>query len=111
MVCLLILSAARLGLHDTLNGSYLNFVYPWFFSRPLCRLGDDMAVTSMSLLIAAIVGYVELLDLLTGRSIFTRSSWEGLGDTGFNQVGCVVVGALAATWGAALLKWWIARHP
>ena len=60
ILCLPILFAAGMSLLDTIDGSFMNFAYEWSFSKPVRKLYYNITITGLSVMIALLIGTVEL---------------------------------------------------
>ncbi|MEE3066219.1 MAG: HoxN/HupN/NixA family nickel/cobalt transporter [Actinomycetota bacterium] len=105
ILCLPVLFAAGMCLLDTIDGSFMNFAYGWAFSNPVRKIYYNITVTALSVVVALLIGSVELLGLFAEQLGWRGRFWDLLGGLDLNTVGFVVVGIFAATWVAALLVW------
>ena len=56
-----ILFAAGMSLMDTLDGAFMSQAYGWAFSNPIRKVYYNITVTSLSVVVALVIGTVELL--------------------------------------------------
>jgi high-affinity nickel-transport protein len=98
IVCLPILFAAGMSLFDTLDGAFMNFAYGWAFSEPVRKLFYNLTVTGLSVLMALVIGSIELLGVL-----------DVIGDVDLSLLGYLVVGLFVLTWALALAVWRFGR--
>jgi nickel/cobalt transporter (NiCoT) family protein len=98
ILCLPILFAAGMSLLDTIDGAFMNFAYGWAFAQPVRKLFYNITVTGLSVLVALVIGSIELLGVL-----------DVIGDVNLNLVGYLVVGLFVATWALALAAWRFGR--
>ena len=103
--CLPILFTAGMCLMDTIDGSFMNFAYGWAFSNPVRKVYYNITVTALSVVVALVIGTVELLGLLAGQLGWRGAFWEWVGGLNLNAIGYAVVGLFVITWGIALLVW------
>ena len=94
ILCLPILFAAGMSLFDTIDGAFMNFAYGWAFSQPVRKLFYNITVTGLSVVVALVIGSIELLGVL-----------DVIGDVDLNVVGYLVVGLFVLTWAIALGVW------
>jgi high-affinity nickel-transport protein len=104
-----ILFAAGMSLLDTIDGSFMNFAYGWAFSKPVRKLFYNMVITGLSVLVALVIGTVELGGLLAQKLGAQGSFWSWLENVSLNSLGFIIVGLFVATWILALLVWRIGR--
>jgi nickel/cobalt transporter (NiCoT) family protein len=98
ILCLPILFAAGMSLLDTIDGAFMNFAYGWAFAQPVRKLFYNITVTGLSVVVALVIGSIELLGVL-----------DVIGDVNLNLVGYLVVGLFVATWALALAVWRFGR--
>ena len=100
-----ILFAAGMCLFDTIDGTFMNFAYGWAFSKPVRKVFYNITITSLSVVIAALIGGVELLGLMSQQLNFTGWFWTDMQNANINTLGFVIVGLFFVTWAVALLIW------
>jgi nickel/cobalt transporter (NiCoT) family protein len=98
ILCLPILFAAGMSLFDTIDGAFMNFAYGWAFSQPVRKLFYNITVTGLSVVVALLIGSIELLGVL-----------DVIEDVNLNVVGYLVVGLFVLTWALALAIWRFGR--
>ena len=109
VVCLPVLFAAGMSLLDTIDGSFMNFAYGWAFSKPVRKVYYNITITSLSVLVALVIGGVELLGLLSQQLNINGRFWTAMQNADINTLGFVIVGIFVATWAVALLVWRLGR--
>src|SRR5215467_10472155 len=109
ILCLPVLFAAGMSLLDTIDGSFMNFAYGWAFSNPVRKVCYNITITGLSVVVALLIGSVELLGLLAGQLGWRGEFWSWLGGIDLNAIGFLVVGLFVLTWAVALLVWRYAR--
>jgi high-affinity nickel-transport protein len=109
ILCLPILFAAGMSLLDTIDGSFMNFAYGWAFSKPVRKIFYNIVITGLSVLVALLIGTVELGGLLAQKLGAQGSFWSWLENINLGSLGFIVVGLFVATWIVALLVWRIGR--
>ena len=72
ILCLPILFAAGMSLLDTIDGSFMNFAYGWALSKPVRKVFYNIAITGLSVAVAAVIGTIELGGLLAQKLNATR---------------------------------------
>ncbi len=100
-----VLFAAGMSLIDTTDGVMMLGAYEWAFVKPLRKLYYNMTITLMSVLVAALIGGVEVLGLLKERLGMSGSIWNlvGLFSRNLNNCGFVVIGVFIAAWAGSYL--------
>lgn len=105
ILCLPVLFAAGMCLLDTIDGSFMNFAYGWAFSNPVRKIYYNITITGLSVVVALLIGSIELLGLFAGQLGWRGPFWDWLGELDLNTVGFVIVGIFVITWLVALLVW------
>ena len=110
ILCLPVLFAAGMCLLDTMDGTFMNFAYGWAFSQPVRKVYYNITITSLSVLVALVIGGTELLSLLSSKLRLTGSFWSFIGTIGnFQFSGYLVVGLFALTWLVSVGVWKLGR--
>ncbi len=109
ILCLPILFGAGMSLLDTIDGSFMNFAYGWAFSRPVRKVFYNLTVTGLSILVALVIGTIELGGLLASELGLSGSFWSWFENIDLNMLGFVIVGLFVATWAVALTVWRVGR--
>jgi high-affinity nickel-transport protein len=105
ILCLPILFAAGMSLLDTIDGSFMNFAYGWAFSRPVRKVFYNITITGLSVMVALVIGTIELGGILARRLSAQGSFWNWLENININELGFIIVGMFLATWIVALSIW------
>jgi high-affinity nickel-transport protein len=95
-----VLFTAGMSLVDTLDGTLMVGAYGWAYVNPARKLYYNMAVTSISIVIALVVGLVEVLGLIANRLTFAAARWKVVHtlNENFATIGYVIIGVLIASW-------------
>jgi high-affinity nickel-transport protein len=88
-----ILFAAGMSLMDTIDGAFMSRAYGWAFSSPVRKVYYNMTVTSLSVLIALVIGGAELVQVLLHRG------------PDLARLGYLVVALFVVTWVISALVW------
>jgi nickel/cobalt transporter (NiCoT) family protein len=105
ILCLPILFAAGMSLLDTIDGSFMNFAYGWAFSKPVRKIYYNLTVTGLSVVVALLIGTIELGGLVASQLGLSGSFWASLENVDLNTVGFMIFGMFVATWALALGVW------
>jgi len=105
ILCLPVLFTAGMCLLDTIDGSFMNFAYGWAFSNPIRKVYYNITITGLSVVVALLIGTVEILSLLAEQLGWTSGFWSWLGGIDLNAIGFLIVGLFVVTWAGALLIW------
>jgi high-affinity nickel-transport protein len=109
ILCLPVLFAAGMTLLDTLDGSFMHFAYGWAFARPVRKIYYNLTITGLSVLVAVVIGSVQIASLLAEKLGLREGAWGWLGSIDLSAVGLVLVGLFLATWVVAASVWRFGR--
>ena len=112
ILCLPVIFAAGMSMMDTADGAFMSVAYGWAFSNPVRKVFYNLAITTLSVAVALLVGGVELIGILgshTGHGDDTTGFWGFLNSIDLNAVGFVIVGMFVATWVFAVGLWFFGR--
>ena len=103
------LFAAGMSLVDTTDNILMLGAYGWAFVKPIRKLYYNITITSVSVVVALIVGGIEALGLLAGRFRLSGTFWEivrKLNDN-FGTLGYCIIGIFVLSWIASIViyKW------
>jgi high-affinity nickel-transport protein len=104
-----VLFAAGMSLIDTTDNILMLGAYGWAFVKPIRKLYYNMTITSVSVIVALIVGGLEALGLLAGHFRLSGVFWEmvrKLNDN-FGTLGYCIIGVFVLSWivSIAIYKW------
>ncbi|MFE3193840.1 HoxN/HupN/NixA family nickel/cobalt transporter [Nocardia sp. NPDC059240] len=102
ILCLPVLFAAGMTLLDTLDGAVMTYAYGWAFTEPNRRITYNLTVTALSVVVALLVGTLELFSQLAGPLGWTGPGWNWLTHPDFTRLGLFIAATLLATWVTAL---------
>jgi high-affinity nickel-transport protein len=109
ILCLPILFAAGMSLMDSIDGSFMNFAYGWALSRPVRKVFYNLAITGLSVAVAAVIGTIELGGLAASQLNLSGSFWNWFENIDINFLGIVIVGMFVVTWAISVSVWRIWR--
>ncbi len=89
-------------LSDTTDGISMRYAYGWAFSHPIRKVFYNLTLTVISVLVAFVIGGVELLQVLAGELGWGGPFWTGLQNLDFESLGFAVVGLFLGCWAVAL---------
>jgi nickel/cobalt transporter (NiCoT) family protein len=99
------LFAAGMTLVDTTDGVLMLGAYGWAYRNPLRKLFYNLTITSVSVLVALLVGGIETLGLIADQFRLRGVFWNavsGLNDN-FGALGYAIVALFVASWGISYL--------
>lgn len=100
-----VLFAAGMSLFDTADGVFMSAAYQWAFVTPVRKVFYNLTVTALSVVVALVIGLIELLQLLGEKLHVTTGPLAALAALDLEVVGYLVVALFVATWLGALAVW------
>jgi nickel/cobalt transporter (NiCoT) family protein len=99
------LFAAGMTLVDTGDGILMLGAYGWAFVKPARKLFYNIAITSLSILVALVIGGIEVLGLVADRLGSEGAFWRIVAkiNANFATLGYVIVGLFAVGWIGSML--------
>jgi nickel/cobalt transporter (NiCoT) family protein len=104
-----ILFAAGMSLFDTLDGAFMQAAYQWAFVRPVRKIFYNLVTTGLSVVVALIIGGIQLVALLHDELTWTDPVTTWVAGLGLDQVGFIVVGLFVLVFAGATMWWRLAR--
>jgi len=87
---------------DTSDALLMTVAYSWAFLKPIRKVYYNLTITLISVLVAFLIGGVELLQVLSKELNLTGGAWVWLAEMDFETMGLGVVCIFLVTWIAAL---------
>ena len=100
-----ILFAAGMTAMDTTDGVLMSKAYNWAFVNPLRKIFYNITITSLSIVVALVIGTIELLQVLVGMFHLEGSFFSFVAELDFGVLGYVVVGTFLVAWGTSAAVW------
>ena len=98
-----LLFMAGMMLLDTTDGILMLGAYGWAFLKPVRKLYYNLNITLVSVLVALIVGTIEILTLVTPALGLTGGFWDFLGNLNFGVLGGAIVGLFVLSWAVSAI--------
>ncbi|HZY69372.1 MAG TPA: HoxN/HupN/NixA family nickel/cobalt transporter [Thermoplasmata archaeon] len=86
---------------DTADCAAMTFAYGWAFRNPIRKIYYNLTITVISVLVAFVIGAVELLAVLAQELNLRGGVWSVLGTVDYETLGVAVVAVFLITWGVA----------
>lgn len=100
-----LLFAAGMSLADTTDGIMMLGAYGWAFVNPVRKLFYNISITLVSVIVAVLVGGLELLSIVQGQLNLTGGLWNyvnllssGNGGKSFGYIGAAIIGIFVLSW-------------
>ncbi|MGH3444717.1 MAG: HoxN/HupN/NixA family nickel/cobalt transporter [Nocardioidaceae bacterium] len=100
-----ILFAAGMSVLDTTDGAFMNGAYGWAFARPVRKVFYNMTVTALSVIVAIVIGLVELVGVIATQLGAHSGVLGWVAGLSLNSVGFGIVALFVAVWLVALAAW------
>jgi nickel/cobalt transporter (NiCoT) family protein len=106
------LFAAGMTLVDTTDGVLMLGAYGWAYRNPLRKLFYNLTITSVSVLVALVVGGIETLGLIADQFHLRGVFWDTISDLGdnFGALGYGIVALFVVSWGISFLVYRFKRY-
>jgi nickel/cobalt transporter (NiCoT) family protein len=96
------LFTAGMSLMDTSDGILMLGAYGWAFVKPIRKLYYNLTITAVSVVVALVVGGLEVLNLIGDQFGLTNGGgfWGAIGaiNANFGLLGYIIVAIFAAAW-------------
>lgn len=104
-----ILFTAGMALLDTTDGILMTKAYRWAFINPIRKVFYNLTTTSISIVVALIIGTIELLQVFVGVFGLHGGIFTAVADLNFGDLGFFIVGLLMVAWITSLSIWKFGR--
>nr|WP_300147428.1 HoxN/HupN/NixA family nickel/cobalt transporter [Propionicimonas sp.] len=104
-----VLFAAGMCLLDTADGVLMFHAYGWANARPVRRVFYNLTVTGLSVVVALLIGGIELLGVLADRLGITTGPLAAVAAIELGDIGYLVVGLFLTAWLVAVAVWKLGR--
>jgi nickel/cobalt transporter (NiCoT) family protein len=103
------LFAAGMTAVDTADGILMLGAYGWAYTNPVRKLFYNLTITSISALVALVVGGIETLGLIVNRFDLSGPFWDLVADlnSNFGLLGYAIVGLFVASWIASVIVYYL----
>jgi len=88
---------------DTSDALLMTMAYSWAFLRPIRKVYYNLTITLVSVLVAFLVGGVELLQVIENELRLPGGQWQWLAGMDFETMGFGVVCIFLVSWAAAIV--------
>jgi high-affinity nickel-transport protein len=95
-----LLFTVGMTLLDTTDGILMLGAYGWAFMKPMRKLYYNMNVTLVSVLVAVVVGAIEVLGIVAGQLHLSGPFWDRVGSVNdnFGVLGFAIVAIFLGSW-------------
>jgi high-affinity nickel-transport protein len=97
---------------DTTDGVLMLGAYGWAYRNPMRKLFYNLTITSVSVLVALVVGGIETLGLIAGQFQLHGVFWNAISDLNgnFGTLGYGILALFVVNWGLSFLIYRFKRY-
>jgi high-affinity nickel-transport protein len=101
-----------MALIDSTDSILMLGAYGWAFVKPIRKLYYNMTITAVSVLVALLVGGIEVLGLIGGQFKIHGLVWDMIGSLNgsFGTIGFGIVGVFALSWLVSIIIYRMKRY-
>jgi nickel/cobalt transporter (NiCoT) family protein len=101
------LFAAGMSLIDTSDGILMLAAYGWAYVKPIRKLYYNLNITLVSVIIAFVIGGIEVLSIVADRLDLRGGIWDFAANLDFGLLGIGIVAVFVVSWGVstAIYRW------
>jgi high-affinity nickel-transport protein len=106
------LFTAGMALIDSTDSILMLGAYGWAFVKPIRKLYYNMTITFVSIVVALLVGGIEVLGLIGDQLKIQGAIWDMIGslNNNFGVIGFVIVGVFVASWAISIIIYRMNRY-
>lgn len=106
-----LLFTAGMSLIDTSDGVLMLGAYGWAFVRPVRKLYYNLNITLISVLLAVVIGSIEVVQIVIAELRLTGPVWNFIANTlSLSRLGFFIVAILAGSWLISTLVYRLRRY-
>jgi len=105
-----LLFAAGMSLVDTTDSILMLGAYGWAFVKPIRKLYYNMNITLVSVLVALVIGTIELMSILADKLALEGGGWVWVSSLDFERIGTLIVGIFVVSWIGSTLVYKLKRY-
>jgi nickel/cobalt transporter (NiCoT) family protein len=112
-----LLFTAGMSLADSTDGVMMLGAYGWAFVKPVRKLFYNVTITSVSVIVALLVGTLETLSVVAGLLNLSGGLWDyvnflssGNDGKNFGYIGAAIIGIFIVSWGLSALIYRVNRY-
>jgi high-affinity nickel-transport protein len=105
-----LLFTAGMCLLDTTDGILMLGAYGWAFVKPVRKLYYNLNITLVSVLVALVVGTIEVISIISGALNLTGGIWNFLTNLDFGFLGGIIIGIFVLSWIISTIIYKVRRY-
>ncbi len=109
IIVLPVLFAAGMCMMDAADGVFMNAAYGWAFARPVRKIFYNLTITTISILVAVVIGTIELVGVVADQTDTTGGVIGWIAGIDLDYAGYGIVALFVGSWLIALAVWKFGR--
>ena len=105
-----LLFMAGMVLLDTTDGVLMLGAYGWAFVKPVRKLYYNLNITLVSVLVALVVGTIEVFSIISGPLGLRGGFWNYLNNLDFGVLGGMIIGVFILSWVVSTVIYKVKRY-
>lgn len=105
-----LLFMAGMVLLDTTDGILMLGAYGWAFVKPVRKLYYNLNITLVSVLVAFVVGTIEVFSIISGPLGLKGGFWDYLNKLDFGVLGGMIIGVFILSWVVSTVIYKVKRY-
>jgi nickel/cobalt transporter (NiCoT) family protein len=105
-----LLFTAGMCLLDTTDGILMLGAYGWAFLKPVRKLYYNLNITLVSVLVAFVVGTIEVFSIIAMEFNLSGGIWDYLGKLDFGVLGGIIIGIFFVSWAVSTIIYRVRRY-
>jgi high-affinity nickel-transport protein len=101
---------AGMMLIDTTDSILMLGAYGWAFVKPIRKLYYNLNITLISVLVALIIGTIEVLSIIIDKAGLSGGIWDVIGALDLNTIGFIIVGIFLLSWAISTIIYKVKRY-
>jgi len=95
---------------DTTDGILMLGAYGWAFVKPVRKLYYNLNITLVSVLVALVVGTIEIFSIISGPLNLNGGFWDYVSNLDFGFLGIVIIGIFVLSWVVSTIIYKVRRY-
>ncbi len=95
---------------DTTDSILMLGAYGWAFVKPIRKLYYNLNITLISVLVALIIGTIELLSIIVMEANLSGGFWDFVGNLDLNRLGYIIVGIFILSWAISTIIYKVKKY-
>jgi high-affinity nickel-transport protein len=95
---------------DTTDSILMLGAYGWAFVKPVRKLYYNMNITLVSVLVALVIGTIELLSILTDKLALEGGVWDWVSNLDFERIGYLIIAIFLVSWLGSTLIYKVKKY-